>query len=338
MRIAQIATCSGPVREDRTGSVEALVWLITRELVALGHEVTVFACAGSEVHGELVVTQPGPYGINGAPSDWQLCDWTTIAEAVAQSERFDILHSHAYLWALPVERFSRAPMLHTMHTMPYHDEAAVWSRFPAARITALSHAQWRAASPRVPYAVIPSGVDPAHFTFRDSPGHYLCYLGRFTPSKGAVDAITASHITGIPLVLAGPENEFFRREIRPRIDGVQIRWIGPVDRHQRNELLGNALALLYPLHQPEPFGLVQVEAMMCGTPVIATDIGAIPEIVVHGASGIICHSPADLATAIPAAASLSRAHIRAHAEQFTVKRMASSYSATYADITGGTSR
>jgi glycosyltransferase involved in cell wall biosynthesis len=335
MRIAQIATCSGPVREDCTGSVESLIWLLARELMAMGHEVTTFACAGSEVSGELVVTQPGPYGINGTPSDWQLCDWTTISEAIGQSDRFDIIHSHAYLWALPVERFSRAPLLHTMHTMPYLDEASLWDRFPRARVTALSRAHWRNASRREPFAVIHNGIDPAHFTFREHPGRYLCYLGRFIPGKGPLDAIAAAKAAGVPLVLAGAANEYFRREVNPHVDGDRVRYIGPVDRRQRDELLGNALALIYPLHQPEPFGLVLVEAMMCGTPVVATNVGAASEIVADGLSGVLAPTHADLPGAITAAARLNRAAVHHHAAKFNCQAMAGEYARVYSRVCNG---
>src|SRR5437773_12122178 len=110
MRIAQISTLSAPVRRDTGGSVESLIWLLTRELARLGHEVTVFGAAGSEVDGEVVATQPGPYGENDSLEEWHLCEWVNLCRAVEQSSRFDVLHSHAYLWGLPIQPLSRAPM------------------------------------------------------------------------------------------------------------------------------------------------------------------------------------------------------------------------------------
>src|SRR5438309_5220398 len=112
MRIAQISTLSAPVRRETGGSVESLIGLLTRELVRLGHEVTVFGTAGSEVEGELVATLPGPYGAKGSLDDWHLCEWVNLCRAVGQSDRFDVLHSHAYLWGILLEPFSRAPMVH----------------------------------------------------------------------------------------------------------------------------------------------------------------------------------------------------------------------------------
>ena len=127
MRIAQVSTVSTLVREDASGSVEAWLWLLTRELTRLGHQVTVFATAGSETEGELVATLPGPYGAGGSPDDWHLCEWINLCRAVEQSHRFDVLHTHAYLWGLPLEPFSRAPLVHTLHIIPDANAARLWS-------------------------------------------------------------------------------------------------------------------------------------------------------------------------------------------------------------------
>src|SRR5260221_8773209 len=142
MRIAQVSTLSSPVRENASGSVEALVWLLTRELIRLGHEVTIFAAGGSESSGELVATLPGPYGTKGSLDDWELCEWVNLCAAVEQSDRFDVLHTHAYLWGIPLQPFSRAPMLHTLHIVPDENPARLWSMRPEARVTAISKHQW----------------------------------------------------------------------------------------------------------------------------------------------------------------------------------------------------
>src|SRR5260370_32339797 len=154
MRIAQVSTVGTPVRREGSDSIESLVWLLTRELTALGHEVTVFAATGSETHGDLVCSLPGPCGAPGCPDDWQVCEWVNLFRAVEQSGRFDVLHSHAYLRGLPLEAFARAPMVHTMHVVPGSDEAALWSRVPGACVTAISHFQWSAYPAYSPTAVI----------------------------------------------------------------------------------------------------------------------------------------------------------------------------------------
>jgi glycosyltransferase involved in cell wall biosynthesis len=333
VRIAQVSTCSGPVREERTGSVESMVWLLTRELCALGHEVTVFGCGGSELDGvacEFVETHPGPYASPGTIADWQMCDWMALCQAIDQSSRFDVVHSHAYLWGLPLDPLSQCPILHTMHTTPYEDQALLLSRFPRARFSALSKSQWHGVGPRPPDAVIHHGIDPGRFTFRDAPGDYVCYLGRFIRGKGPLEAIENAEKLGIPILLAGPENDYFREYVRPHVDGRRVRYLGEVDAKGRDALLGGARALLYPLREPEPFGLVQVEAMMCGTPVIAPNVGAVPEIIDEGVTGAIAINIEDLDTTAARAMRLDRRSIRARAEQrFSARRMAEQYAAMF---------
>jgi glycosyltransferase involved in cell wall biosynthesis len=330
MRIAQIATCSGPVREDQTGSVESLVWLLSRELTAMGHDVTVYGCAGSQSAGRTVVTLPGPYGDVGTPSDWQVCEWINLARALRDADRFDAIHSHVYLWALPLAQLSGTPIVHTMHTCPYEDEAILRALHPDACVTALSHHQWRGVGDIPPAAVIPHGVDAAQFTFRSTPDDYTCYLGRFIPGKGPLHAIAAAREAGIPIVLAGPPSDYFEAHVRPLVDGRSVRYVGPVDRRRRDALLGGARALLYPLTEPEPFGLVQIEAMLCGTPVVATDIGAVPEIVRDGLTGTIARTIADLPSALARAMTIDRARIRQEAvERFSARAMADAYLRVY---------
>jgi glycosyltransferase involved in cell wall biosynthesis len=218
MRIALVSTLATPVRRVGSGSIEGLVWLLADHLARLRHQVTVFATAGSEVPCELVATAPGPYGVNGAIDDWQLCEWVNLARAVEQSARFDVIHCHAYLWGMPLQAFSRAPMLHTLHITPMADAARLWAMYPRAHVSALSEFQWSAFPGHRPVQVIPHGVDPAQFTFREHPDDYVCFLGRFTHGKGPLQAIAAARALGIRIVLAGPENDFYRKHVRPLVD------------------------------------------------------------------------------------------------------------------------
>jgi glycosyltransferase involved in cell wall biosynthesis len=330
MRIGQIATVATTVREEGSDSIESLVWLLSRELIRAGHEVTVFAAGGSEPPGEVIASLPGPYGTSGAPDDWQLCEWINLCRAVECSDRFDVLHSHAYLWGLPLSRLSRAPMVHTLHTCPYEDEARLVSLVPEACVTAISHYQWHAFPDLRPATVIPHGVDPEQFPFRAKPDDYVCYLGRFIPGKGPLEAIAAARKLGVPLVLAGPGNDYFRDQVAPLVDGRQVQYAGFVTGGGRARLLGGARALLYPLVSPEPFGLVQAEAMMCGTPVIANRIGAVPEIVDEGVTGFSATSAEEFGRQIPRAFELDRNRIRKQAEaRFSVESMAGAYLALY---------
>jgi glycosyltransferase involved in cell wall biosynthesis len=326
MRIALISTLATRVRQRGSASVEALVWLLSRELTALGHDVTVFAAAGSEPCGELVATLPGPYGADGCPGDWQTCEWVNLCRAVEQSGRFDVLHSHAYLWGLPLEPLSRAPLVHTTHVCPDDGVARLWALWPGACVTAISHYQWSAFPQLRPAAVIHHGVDATQFTFRPEPEDYVCYLGRFTPGKGPLAAIAAARELGLRLRLAGPRNDYFTRRVEPLVDGRSVEYLGPVGGRKRDELLGGARAVLYPVQAPEPFGLVPAEAMMCGTPVAATRLGAVPEIVEEGVTGSCPGSAAEFAQAVLRAVTLDRRRVRERAEErFSAARMARAY-------------
>jgi glycosyltransferase involved in cell wall biosynthesis len=330
MRIAMISTLSTPVRRDGSDSIESLVWLLSRQLTRLGHEVTLFAAADSEILGELVATLPGPYGSSGSPTDWQVCEWINLCRAVEQSGRFDVLHSHAYLWGLPLEELSQAPMVHTLHVCPYENEARLWSMRPGACVTAVSRYQWSAFSTLCPAAVIHHGVDPEQFLVGLHPEDYVCYLGRFIPGKGPLQAIAAARALGLRLLLAGPRNDYFREQIAPQVDGRRVEYVGHVSGAARNELLRRARALLYPLREPEPFGLVQVEAMMCGTPAVAMRRGATPEIIDEGVTGYLADSPEEFAGQVCRSFSLDRRRVRATAEErFSAGRMSRQYAELY---------
>jgi glycosyltransferase involved in cell wall biosynthesis len=333
MRIAQIATLSAPVREETTGSVESLVWLLTRELRALGHEVTVFGTADSEPPGELVSTLPGPYAMNGSPDDWQLCEWINLCKAVEQSGRFDVLHAHAYLWGMPLEPLSRAPMVHTLHIVPDDNAARLWSMHPHAKVTAISADQWHEHPHLKPAAVIPHGIDAAQFTFRPKPEDYMLYLGRFVSGKGPLHAISIARELGVRLIMAGPSNAYFRERVQPQVDGRTVEYVGFVKGPARDKLLGGAKALIYPIQYPEAFGLVLIEAMLCGTPVAAIRLGAVPEIMDEGITGFMASSMDELPEALLKCFSLDRAEIRRRTEErFSVRRMAEGYLQVYKSV------
>ncbi len=331
MRIALISTLCTPVRQTGSGSVEGLVWLLTHELAKLGHEITVFGIAGSEVDGEVVESLPGTYGSNGSPDEWQLCEWINLCRAIEQSERFDVMHSHSYLYGLPLEHLSKAPMVHTTHVMPEDDSARLRTMYPNACVTAISEFQWNAYPQFQQSAVIHHGVDATQFTFQPEPADYFVYLGRFTPGKGTLDAIATAKSLNMRLVLAGPRNDYFNKHIEPLVDGDLVQYTGRgIGGNERDQLLGNARALLYPIQEPEPFGLVMAEAMMCGTPVAAISLGAVGEIVDEGITGQIASHLDQFTEDVVMASNLDREQVRRRAEErFSSERMASDYLGLY---------
>ncbi|MBN2505252.1 MAG: glycosyltransferase family 4 protein [Verrucomicrobia bacterium] len=321
---------SAPVGRDAAGSVEAWTWLLARELSRAGHRVTVFGCGGSVVEGELVATLPGPYGAPGGLDDWQLCEWVNLCRAVEASARFDVLHAQAYLWGIPLQPFSRAPMVHTLHIAPDANAIRLWESAPGSRVTAISRHQWSGCPQLEPAAIIPHGLDIGQFPFRADPEDYVVYLGRFTSGKGSCQAVQAARAAGVRLVLAGPENAYFREKIKPWVDGRTVEYAGFVRGVDRARLLGGARALLYPVQYPEPFGLVLVEAMLCGTPVAALRVGAVPEILENGVSGYMASDAGELAGVISRCDGLDRRRIRDEAvRRFSAGRMARDYVRVY---------
>jgi glycosyltransferase involved in cell wall biosynthesis len=330
MRIAQISTLAAPVHPDRGGSIEQLVWFLSRELTRLGHEVTVFGCAGSEPVGKLVASVPGAYGLNGAPGDWYVCEWMNLCRAVAESANFDVMHSHAYLWGVPLDGMSSCPIIHTMHTMPGTDSARLWANSPSARVTAISRYQWSQFPDLQPVGAVYHGVDPSNVPFQPEPQDYICFLGRFSPEKGPLEAIHAARQLGLRLVLAGPANDYYREHIEPLVDGDMIQYGGWVSGSRRYELLAGARALLYPIRKAEPFGLVLPEAMMCGTPVAAMRLGAVEEIVDEGQTGFTTDVMHEYPETVQRTLDIDRAKVRARAiERFSAERMALDYLRLY---------
>jgi glycosyltransferase involved in cell wall biosynthesis len=332
MRIAQISTVATPVSGEKSGSVEGIVWSLTRELVKLGHEVTVFAVENSESNGEVVFTLSGAYGINGSPGDWQMCEWINLCKAIEQSKRFDLLHSHSYLNALPLQQLSHSPVVNTLHILG-DGFADLWKMYPDACITAISKFQWTAFPELKPAAVIHHGVDPEKFSFNSKPDDYVCYLGRFIPDKGPLEAIKTAEHLGLPLVMAGPPNHYFKDYIAPLVDGESVKYIGFVSGAAKTKLLSGAKALLYPVKYPEPFGMVMIEAMMCGTPVAAIDLGAVSEIIDEGITGSLAKTAEEFPETVLKTLMINRDGVRNRAEsRFSARRMALDYLQVYQQL------
>jgi glycosyltransferase involved in cell wall biosynthesis len=310
LRIAQVAPVAQPVRPGQGDSIEQLVALLCEGLVARGHRVTLFATGDSASSAEVRWLHARGYDDEPDLWDWQFRESMHAAFAHEQADEFDLLHCHDYHYPVPFTGFVHRPVVHTHHVEVDPEVAQAYARYPEAQLVAVSESQ-RAALPKdAPVEVISHGIDTAAFPFGEGGGDYLLFLGRLIADKGPRQAIEVARRAGMPLVLAGRDEEGIYHEAAASLGDAAVRYIGPVGGAERGRLLAGAAALLYPLAYPEPFGLVLAEAMACGTPVVAVGIGAVLEIVEEGVTGYTAPSWEELAELIPAARKLDRRRIR----------------------------
>jgi glycosyltransferase involved in cell wall biosynthesis len=335
LRIAQLAPVAMPIRPGEGDSIEQLVSLLTEELVRRGHDVTLFAVGGSETSANLRSFYAHGYREDEEIWDWRVLETLNAAAAFEQASAFDVMHSHSYHFALPFTRFVSTPVVHTYHVQLGPEVLDGFKRYPEAQLVAISDFQRGELDGLDDVPVIHNGIDADAFPFSAGQGEYLAFLGRMIPSKGAAEAVRVAQELELPLVMAGPSTEWFERDVRPAVDGRLIRYVGTIDAAGRNELLGGASALLYPIAYPEPFGLVMVEAMACGTPVAAFGVGAVPEVVEQGVGGRWVPPGESLGAAVQSAVQLDRRRVReAAVERFDYRHMVDAYERLYRRLTG----
>ncbi|GAA5338168.1 glycosyltransferase family 4 protein [Thermus antranikianii] len=340
MRIAQIAPLYEAVPPKFYGGTERVVHALVEELVRRGHEVTLFASADSRTSARLVPMAEGGLRLTGA-RDGLALHMAMLEEVYAQADRFDIIHSHVDYLAFPFARHSPTPTLTTLHgRLDLPETRRILSRFPEQPLVSISHSQ------RIPVrdlslrwqATVYNGIRLEHFPFRQEPEDppYLVFLGRISPEKGPVQAIEVARRVGLPLKIAAKidpaDRAWAETHFLPLLDTPGVEYLGEVDEKAKAELLGGALALLFPIDWPEPFGLVMAEAMACGTPVIAFPGGSVDEVVVDGVTGIVCRSRTveEMVQAVRQVEKLERAACRRHVEEnFSSAVMAERYEAVY---------
>ena len=332
MRIAQIAPLTEAIPPELYGGTERVVSWLTEELVALGHDVTLFASGNSRTSAKLEAMWPRALRLDDTVRDPMALHIAMLERVRRLAAKFDVLHFH--LDYLPFSVFSRqaTPFITTMHgrlDLPEHQ--TVFNAFGSVPVISISDMQRKPVPQARWMKTIYHGL-PADLL---APGHakpgYLAFLGRIAPEKSVDRAIRIAVEAGLPLKIAAKvdrvDRDYFERDIRPLLDLPGIEYIGEIDDAQKSAFLGGAMALLMPIDWPEPFGLVMIEAMACGTPVIAFRSGSVPEVVEHGVTGLIVDSEAAAVAAIRnELAQLSRPRIRARFEErFTARRMAEEY-------------
>jgi len=335
LRIAMVGPVATSIPPPRSSSVELFTSLLTEGLVARGHHITLFATGTSRTSANLHVTLQKGYGEELSLWPWELCEMLNLAAALERAPDFDVIHYQAMSWpiSLPMTRLVSTPLVQTVHHAPGSDEIGLWSRYPEARFIAISNEQAARLAGLNVVATIHHGVDMETFRFSAAPQDYLLYLGRFTEGKGVLQAIEVARRTGRRLILAAAENDYYRVCVAPHVDGDQIVYAGEVGHAEKVALIGGAQALVYPLQSAEPFGLVLIEAMACGTPVAALDRGAVREIVDEGITGGVFSSLDDLVAGVSAVAALNRACVREHASaRFGLPRMIDAYVAAYSRL------
>ena len=335
MRIAQIAPLTEAVPPRLYGGTERVVSYLTEQLVAMGHDVTLFASGDSRTSAELVAAWPCALRFDPTLRDAMAPHMVMLEQVCRRADEFDVLHCHLDYWAFPLFSRQTTAFLTTLHgRLDLPELRHIYDCFPDAPLVSISDAQ-RAPLPESNFiATVQHGLPERLLTPRDVKPGYLAFLGRICPEKRPDRAIRIARQAGIPLKIAAKvdrvDEDYFRETIRPMIDGREVELIGEIDDVAKADFLSGAIALLVPIDWPEPFGLVMIEAMACGTPVIAFNRGSVPEIVEHGVTGLIVEDEAAAVAAIRRIPGLSRTAVRRRFEQrFTARRMAEDYLTLY---------
>lgn len=335
MRIAQVAPLTEAIPPKLYGGTERVVSWLTEELVALGHDVTLFASGDSKTKARLEPIWPRALRLDGKVRDPMALHMAMLEQVYQRADQFDILHFH--LDYFPFSLFSRnaTPFITTLHgrlDLPEHQ--VVFDVFNRAPVISISDAQRRPVPNANWIDTIYHGLPVDLLRPRPGKPEYLAVLGRMAPEKAVDRAIHIARRAGMPLKIAAKvdpvDRQYFEHEIRPLLDLPGIEYIGEISDAEKSEFLSGAIGLLMPIDWPEPFGLVMIEAMACGTPVLAYPGGSVPEIVEDGLTGFIVGNESEAVDAVRRLPTLSRPGIRARFEErFTARRMAMDYLSLY---------
>ncbi len=336
MRIAQISPLHESVPPKRYGGTERVVHYLTEELVRRGHEVVLFASGDSSTSAELYPCVPEALRLAGYSGDPTVHEVIQLDQVVAELDRFDILHFHTGHMHFPLASRLPIPVLNTLHgplKQPEHSD--LYSRFQKVPLVSISDAQ-RLPVPHAHWlGTVHHGLPTDLYRLESSPQPYLAFIGRVSPEKRLDRAIAIATTLGLPLKVAAKidraDNAYYREVIEPLLQGNPlVEFIGEVDDGGKQELLGNALALLFPIDWPEPFGLVMIEANACGTPVVAWRNGSTPEVIEEGINGTLVDSIDAAIQAVRQIERFDRERVRANFEvRFSAARQAEDYEQLY---------
>lgn len=345
MRIAQITPLIESVPPPKYGGTERVVSVLTEELVHRGHEVTLFATADSKTRARLIPCSSESLRCALADHNPDQRAWlqtnfhlAELGEVCKRLSEFDVIHSHLDSMAFPFGASCPCPFVSTTHgRLDLPEIQQVYRAFSSVPLISISRSQ-RASFAEVNWVgTVYNAICPDAFTFNPTPGTYLAFLGRISPEKGPAHAIDLAIRTGLPLKIAAKvdpaDREYFESVIRPRLKHPLVEYIGEIGDAEKDEFLGGALAYLFPIEWPEPFGITMIEAMACGTPVIALRWGSVPEVVADGVTGFIGDTLDDLEAAIGRVHTIDRHACRRRVEEhFSHTVMADGYEAIYQQL------
>jgi len=338
MKIAQVAPLFESVPPQGYGGTERVVSYLTEELVRQGHQVTLFASGDSVTQAHLVAACPRALRLDEQCVE-QLAHCMVLLEHVfRQAPTFDLLHFHIDYLHFPLSVRQRVPHVTTLHgRLDIPDLMPVYQTFPSMPVVSISDAQ-RIPLPGLQWqGTVYHGLPEDLYTFQDTPGSYLAFLGRISPEKGIEQAIAIARQAGMPLKIVAKidqiDREYFQSVVQPLLDDPLVEYLGEMGERDKNAFLGQAYALLFPIDWPEPFGLVMIEALACGTPVIAYGRGSVPEVLEDGVTGWIVAGRDDAIQAIAQVSTLSRRRCRqTFEERFSATRMTQDYVQIYQQL------
>jgi glycosyltransferase involved in cell wall biosynthesis len=331
MRVAQIAPLTESVPPRLYGGTERVVSFLTEELVAMGHDVTLFASGDSDTTAELVAAWPCALRFDPSIRDTMAPHMMLMEQVYRRAGDFDVLHFHLDYWSFSLFGRQATPFLTTLHgRLDLPELVPMFNCFPDVPLVSISDAQ-RLPLPDANFIeTVHHGLPEDLLTPQPVAQRYLAFLGRICPEKRPDRAIRIARRAGIPLKIAAKvdrvDEEYFRDMIQPMIDGTSVELVGEINDAEKPAFLSGAIGLLVPIDWPEPFGLVMIEAMACGTPVIAYNHGSVPEIIEQGVTGFIVEDEDQAVAAVGRLGRLSRSAIRGRFERrFTARRMAEDY-------------
>ena len=338
LRIAQVSPLVETVPPQCYGGTERIVSYLTEELVRLGHDVTLFASGGSETAARLVAVSERPLRADTGVKDPLTRNVIEIEQVFQRAEDFDLIHFHDGYVHFPLVRRQQIPTVTTVHgRLDLPDLVPIFREFCDMPVISISDNQ-RTPLPFANWVgTVHHGLPEDLYSFQPEPRDYLVFIGRICPEKRPDRAIELAKRIGMPLKIGAKvdkvDEQYFEAQIKPLLDSRLIEFVGEVNEAEKNVLVGGARALLFPIDWPEPFGLVMIESLACGTPVIAFECGSVPEVLVHGKTGFIVHTMDEAEQALRQIGTINRHVCRHEFEQrFTAARMAKNYLEIYGKV------